>query len=86
MNQGHPDTNCWLLQHLNTYINEDEISRSILVLRHEIRKIESVSGPSLRTIKMHNEITKLEDQLTYSKDQASLHTRQFRQVNPREEE
>jgi hypothetical protein len=52
--------------------------RSISQLSKEVDKIESVSGRSLRTNKMQNEIAKLEDQLSYCKNQANLRTRQYR--------
>jgi hypothetical protein len=78
MNRAHLVENCRLLRNLNTYIDEDRLMRSIYQLRKEVDKIESVSGRSLRTNKMQNEIAKLEDQLSYSKNQANLRTRQYR--------
>jgi hypothetical protein len=78
MNRAHLVENCRLLRNLNTYIDEDRLMRSISQLSKEVDKIESVSGRSLRTNKMQNEIAKLEDQLSYSKNQANLRTRQFR--------
>ena len=72
--------NSRLLNNLNTYINEDHLLSSIKRLSNEANKIESVSGRSLRTIKMRNEITKLEDQLSYSKNQANLRTQQFHKI------
>jgi len=69
--------NSRLLKNLNTYINEDHIFSSISQLRNEVFKIESVSGRSLRTIKLRNEIARLEDQLSYSKNQANLRTQQY---------
>ncbi len=69
-----------LLKNLNTYINEDHLLSTISQLNNEVNKIESVSGRSLHTIKMRNEIAKLEDQLSYSKNQAILRTQQFRQT------
>ena len=78
MDRGHQVENCRLLGNLNTYIDEDRLMRSISQLSNEVDKIESVSGRSLRTNKMRNEIAKLEDQLSYSKNQANLRTRQFR--------
>ena len=82
MDRGHLVDNCRLLRNLNTYIDEDRLMRSISQLSNEIDKIESVSGRSLRTNKMRNEIAKLEDQLSYSKNQANLHTQQFRKTKP----
>ena len=79
MNQRHLATNSRLLQNLNTYIDEDQISSSILILRADVHKLESATGPSLRTIKMHNEIAKLEDQLEYCKEQAEFRTKAFRE-------
>jgi hypothetical protein len=78
MNRAHLVENCRLLRNLNTYIDEDRLMRSISQLSKEVDKIESVSGRSLRTNKMQNEIAKLEDQLSYSKNQANLRTRQYR--------
>ncbi len=77
MDRGHLVDNCRLLRNLNTYIDEDHLMRSISQLNNEVDKIESVSGRSLRTINLRNEIAKLEDQLSYSKNQANLRTRQF---------
>jgi hypothetical protein len=51
--------------------------RSISQLSNQVDKIESVSGPSLRTIKLRNEIARLEDQLSYSKNQSNLRTQQY---------
>jgi len=72
MDRGHLVENCRLLRNLNTYIDEDRLFRSISQLRNEVYKIESVSGRSLRTIKLRNEIVRLEDQLSYCKNQANL--------------
>ncbi len=80
MTQGHLVNNSRLLKNLNTSVNEDHIFSSISQLRHEVYKIESVSGRSLRTIKLRNEIAGLEDQLSYSKNQANLRTQQFRKT------
>jgi len=77
MNREHLVSNSRLLENLNTYINEDQLMSSISQLRNEIFKIESVSGRSLHTIKMRNEIAKLEDQLSYCKNQANLRTQQY---------
>jgi hypothetical protein len=77
MDRGHLVDNCRLLRNLNTYIDEDRLMRSISQLNNQVDKIESVSGPSLRTIKLRNEIARLEDQLSYSKNQSNLRTRQF---------
>jgi hypothetical protein len=78
MDRGHLVENCRLLRHLNTQLDEDHLMRSIFQLSNELDKIESASGRSLRTNKMQNEIAKLEDQLSYSKNQANLRTRQYR--------
>ncbi len=72
--------NSRLLNNLNTYINEDHLLSSIKRLSNEANKIESVSGRSLRTIKIRNEIARLEGQLAYSKNQASLRTKQFYKI------
>ncbi len=77
MDRGHLVDNCKLLRNLNTYIDEDRLMRSISQLSNEIDKIQSVSGPSLRTMNMRSEIAKLEDQLSYSKHQAILRTQQY---------
>ena len=77
MDRGHLVDNCRLLRNLNTYIDEDRLMHSISQLSNEVDKIESVSGPSLRTIKLRNEIARLEDQLSYSKHQANLRTQQY---------
>ncbi len=77
MDRGHLVDNCRLLRNLNTYIDEDRLMRSISQLSNEVSQIESVSGRSLRTITLQNEIARLEDQLSYSKNQANLRTQQF---------
>jgi hypothetical protein len=81
MTRGHLINNSRLLKNLNTFINEDHIFSSISQLRNEVYKIESVSGRSLRTIKLRDEIARLEDQLSYSKNQANLRTQQFSKTN-----
>jgi hypothetical protein len=65
MNREHLVNNSRLLKNLDTYINEDKLMSSISELSNEVNKIESFSGRSLHTIKMRNEIAKLEDQLSY---------------------
>ena len=77
MTRGYPVNNSRLFKNLNTYINEDHLLNSISQLSSEANKIESVSGRSLRTIILRNEIARLEDQLSYSKNQANLRTQQF---------
>lgn len=77
MDRGHLVDNCRLLRNLNTYIDEGRLMRSISQLRNEVFTIESVSGRSRRTIKLRSEIARLEDQLSYSKNQANLRTRQY---------
>jgi len=77
MIRGHLICNSRLLKNLNTYINEDHLLNEITQLSAEVNKIESNSGRSLHTIKMRNEIAKLEDQLSYAKHQANLLTQQF---------
>ena len=70
--------NSRLIQNLNTCLNEDQISNSISQLSGQVKQIESVSGPSLRTIKLRNEIEKLEDKLAYCRAQANLRTKNYR--------
>jgi hypothetical protein len=82
MDRGHLVGNCRLLGNFNTYIDEDRLTRSISQLSNEVDKIESVSGRSLRTNKMRNEIAKLEDELSYSKNQANIRTLQFHNTKP----
>jgi hypothetical protein len=77
MDRGHLIDNCKLLRNLNTDIDEDCLLRSIYQLSNELDKIELVSGRSLRTNKMRIEVIKLEDQLSYSKNQSNHRTRQF---------
>lgn len=72
MNRGHLVNNSRLLNNLNTDVNEDQLLSSISNLSDEVYKIESVSGRSLRTIKMRNEIAMLQDQICYCKKQAKL--------------
>jgi len=72
--------NSHLLRNLNCHVNQDEISNSILKLSAEVNKIESVSGPSRRTLKMRREIEKLEDLLSYCKSRANLGTEQFHDI------
>ena len=77
MDRGHLVKNCSLLRHLDTYIDVDRLTRSIVQLRNELDIIESVSGRSQRTNKMRIEVQKLENQLSYGKNQSNHHTRQF---------
>ena len=67
--------NSHLIRNLNTCINEDQISNSLNRLSSQVKQIESVSGPSLRTIKLRNEIEKLEDKLAFCREQAGLRTK-----------
>jgi hypothetical protein len=76
MDRGHLVENCRLLGNLDTHIDEDPLMRSISQLRNELDKIESVSGRSQRTNKMRIEVQKMEDQLSYCKNQSNHHTRQ----------
>jgi len=80
MTRGNLINNSRLLKNLNTYINEDHLLSTISQLSNEVNNIESISGRSQHTIKIRNEIAKLEDQLSYSKNQAILRTQQFRQT------
>ena len=82
MTKEHLTANSRLLQKLNAHINEDRVSSSISQLTNEVDKIETFSGRALHTIKMRNEIAMLEDKLAYSKNQASLRTKQFRKIKP----
>ena len=82
MTWGHQVDNSRLLRDLNTSVNENHIFSTINQLRKEVYKIESVSGRSLRTIKLRNEIAKLEEQLSYSKIQSNLRTRQICKTKP----
>ena len=82
MTRAHLVNNSRLLKNLNTSVNEDHIFSSISQIREEVYKIESISGRSLRTIKLRNEIARLEDQLSYSKKQSNLHKQQFRKAKP----
>jgi len=72
VSQGHLHANSRLLQNLHIYINEDRVFGSISRLTKEVEKIELFSGPSLHTIKMRNEIARLEDKLAYCRNLASL--------------
>lgn len=72
--------NSRLLTSLDTHLNEDQLSSSIAQLSSEVNKIESVSGRSLHTIKIRSEITKLEDKLAYTRNQANLRTQQFHET------
>lgn len=80
MTKEHFGANSRLLQKLNTDINEDLVFSSISRMTKEVEKIETFSGRSLHTINMRNEIAKLEDQLSYSKNQANLRMQQSRKT------
>ena len=67
--------NSRLIQSLDTSLDEDQILSSINRLTVQKKQIESVSGASLRTIKLRNEIEKLEEKLTYCREQTSLRRR-----------
>ena len=81
MEPEHLHTNSWLLENLDTYINEDQISGSIIRLNNEINRIELISGQSRRTNKMRIEIEKLGDLLAYSRNQANIRTQHFHMTN-----
>lgn len=70
--------NSHLIQSLNTCLNEDHISNSISQLSGQVKQIESVSGPSLRTIKLRNKIENLEDKLAYCIEQSNLRRKNYR--------
>jgi len=80
MSLGQLSNNSRLLTNLDTHLNEDQLSSSIAQLSSEVNKIESVSGRSLHTIKIRSEITKLEDKLAYTRNQANLRTQQFHET------
>lgn len=80
MGQGHIAANSRLLQNLHTYINEEQVFNAISRLTREVEKIELFSGRSLRTIKMRNEIARLQVKLDYCKDQASFRTEQYHKI------
>ena len=67
-----------LLDKLDTYINEDEITDSINSLHDEIERIEVITGPSKRTDKMRREISFLQDKLSYSRSQGSIMTAHYK--------
>ena len=80
MNQAIMLTNSLLIANLNADTNEDRISSSIKELRNEINKIESFSGPSIRTYSMRDEIAKLEEELDSCKIPGSILTLQLRET------
>jgi t-SNARE complex subunit (syntaxin) len=84
MGSGHLVNNSRLLKNLNTYIKEDQLLSSISQLSNEVNKIESASGRSLHTIKMRSEIAKLEDLLSYTKNQTNLRAQQFHKTKSEE--
>ena len=80
MSQDQLINNSRLLTNLDTHLNEDQLLSSISQLNSEVNKIELVSGRSLHTIKMRSEITKLEDRLSYTRNQTKLRTQRINQT------
>ena len=81
MESSHQASNSVLLSNLNTYINEDEITKSIFESKNTIDKIETFSGPSTRTQLLRKDLVKLENLLAYSKDQSNIRSQNFSQIN-----
>ncbi len=70
--------NSRLIQNLNIHLDEDKISKSIDQLSGQVKQIESVSGPSIRTLKLRNEIKKLESNLAYCRDKFGIQMDKYR--------
>ena len=78
MNREQLTANRMLMIDLNPHLNENQISNSIIIssiikLRNEINRIESVTGPSIRTTKMRGQIAKMEKMLAYSKNLSDIY-------------
>jgi hypothetical protein len=74
MNREHQINNSVLLANLNTCIDEEDITESIIEMSDKINKIESASGRSPHTFGMRKEVAKLVEKLTYSENQRKIHT------------
>ena len=68
MTKEYLAANSRLLHSLSAHINEDRVNNSISQLTSEVERIETYSGPSLRTIKIRKEISMLEAKLAYCKE------------------
>ena len=75
--------NSRLLSRLQTCIDEDEIESKIADLHQRAEQIESVSGPSRRTLDLRNSASKLQELLDFSRAQAEIRTRRVRQSSGR---
>jgi hypothetical protein len=75
MNREHQINNSVLLANLNTCIDEEDITESIIEMSDKINKIESASGRSPHTFGMRKEVAKLVEKLTYSENQRKIHHR-----------
>ena len=60
-----PSTTLELVNKLNLAIEEAKLVRRIIELNHQKKNIESISGPSSRTLCLGEEIIKLDSQLKF---------------------
>jgi len=61
MGSNKQDRDSKHLSSLNSQLNEEQTSASICKLLTEIARIESITGPSKHTIRLHAEIDRLRE-------------------------
>jgi hypothetical protein len=79
MDRSYLRVNSRLLSSLQTCIDEDEIGHKIADLQLTIDRIESVSGPSRRTLNLRNSVSRLQELLDFSRTQAEIRTLRYMQ-------
>ena len=68
-----PTSTSQLLSNLNRAIDETKLLRTISSVQSDIYKIESVSGPSMRTRFLRRQLKSLEIQLEMVRKQFTVH-------------
>jgi len=61
-----------ILSNLNSAIDEVKLKATLNGMSNRIQQIEKASGPSKRSLQLRREITILEVQINYIKDQATI--------------
>jgi len=65
------NTTLQLLDNLNLAINEARLVRRIMDMSNQAENIESTSGPSIRTLRLREEVKKLENHLVFIRSRKS---------------
>lgn len=67
-----PSSTTELLRNLNRAIDETKLLRTISSIESDIYKIESASGPSMRTRFLRRQLVSLQNQLSTIRNQFSI--------------